>query len=84
MKMQRQREWALAAALFAIAAYSPAGADQSPSNGGASGTPVHGALDRDVIRRVIRGHLGEVKTCYERMLVTQPDLEEPARREVHR
>jgi TonB family protein len=33
-----------------------------------------GRLDKEIIRRVIRGHLKEVKFCYERELVRKPDL----------
>jgi len=35
---------------------------------------VQGSLDKDIIRRVIRRHQNEVKYCYERVLVKQPDL----------
>lgn len=33
-----------------------------------------GSLDKEVIRRTIRGHLVEVKQCYERELVQHPEL----------
>jgi TonB family protein len=41
-----------------------------------SGQPIigHGPLPRDVIRRVIRTHLGEVRRCYEQQLVKRPTL----------
>ncbi len=32
------------------------------------------ALSGDVIRRVVRRHLGEVRHCYEQALVSQPDM----------
>jgi len=35
---------------------------------------VLGSLDRDVIRRVIRRHINEVRFCYERELAQAPDL----------
>ena len=35
---------------------------------------VKGGLDREIIRRIIRRHLNEVKFCYEQALVTQPGL----------
>jgi TonB family protein len=40
-----------------------------------TGPPVvKGGLDREIIRRIIRRHLNEVKFCYEQALVTQPGL----------
>ena len=33
-----------------------------------------GSLDKEVIRQVIRGHIHEVKDCYERGMVTNPEL----------
>jgi TonB family protein len=35
---------------------------------------VNGSLSADVIRRVVRRHLGEVRFCYEQALNSQPDL----------
>ncbi|MCB9662247.1 MAG: TonB family protein [Sandaracinaceae bacterium] len=35
---------------------------------------VRGSLSADVIRRVVRRHLGEVRFCYEQALNSQPDL----------
>jgi TonB family protein len=35
---------------------------------------VRGSLDKEVIRRVIRHHLNEVKFCYEKELLKKPDL----------
>jgi TonB family protein len=35
---------------------------------------VRGSLDKDVIRRIIRRHLNEVRFCYERQLPLHPDL----------
>jgi TonB family protein len=42
---------------------------------GSSGTPeVRGSLPREVIQRVIRAHLSQVRYCYERALTAQPTL----------
>ena len=38
------------------------------------GTEVRGSLSRDVIRSVVRAHLGEVRSCYEEGLRTDPNL----------
>jgi hypothetical protein len=35
---------------------------------------IHGALDRELVRRVVRRHLNEVRFCYERELVGHPEL----------
>jgi TonB family protein len=35
---------------------------------------VRGSLDKDIIRRIIRHHINEVKFCYERQLAQQPWL----------
>lgn len=35
---------------------------------------VVGSLDKDIVRRVIRRHLNEVKFCYEQQLVRRPEL----------
>jgi len=35
---------------------------------------VKGSLDKEIIRRVIRRHINEVKYCYEKELNTNPDL----------
>jgi TonB family protein len=35
---------------------------------------VRGALDKEIIRRVIRSHIKEVKFCYEQELLRKPDL----------
>jgi TonB family protein len=36
---------------------------------------VQGALSKEVIRRIIKQHLNEVRFCYEQALATQPDIE---------
>jgi hypothetical protein len=36
---------------------------------------VHGPIDREIIRRVVRHHLNEVKFCYEKELLKRPDLD---------
>jgi hypothetical protein len=35
---------------------------------------VRGSLDKEIIRRIIRRHINEVKYCYEQELVKRPDL----------
>jgi hypothetical protein len=40
----------------------------------ASAPYVRGALDREVVRAGVQRHLGEVRTCYERALLTDPAL----------
>ncbi len=35
---------------------------------------VRGSLDKEIIRRVIRSHIKEVKFCYEQELLKKPDL----------
>ncbi len=41
---------------------------------GGDGAGFIGSIDKDAIRRVIREHLREIRTCYERALQRQPDL----------
>lgn len=38
------------------------------------GTPVAGGVDREMIRRIIRQHAGEMKACYEPELAKRPEL----------
>ncbi len=40
----------------------------------APGTPVRGSLDKEIIRRVIRSHIDEVKYCYEQELTKDHSL----------
>jgi len=35
---------------------------------------VHGSLDKDIIRRVVKSHVGAVKACYEKRLLDVPTL----------
>ena len=35
---------------------------------------VRGSLDKEIIRRVVRNHLKEIRFCYEQGLHRQPDL----------
>jgi hypothetical protein len=35
----------------------------------------HGNLDKEIIRRIVRRHINEVKYCYDQALVRQPKLE---------
>lgn len=52
----------------------------SPGASGAPGTPgaleatVEGDLDRDLIRRVVRAHIGDVRDCYNAGLVKNAEL----------
>lgn len=41
---------------------------------GGDGAGFVGSIDKEAIRRVIREHLREIRTCYERALQRQPDL----------
>lgn len=36
---------------------------------------VTGALDKDIIRRVVRGHINEVRSCYNKGLAKNPNLQ---------
>jgi TonB family protein len=36
---------------------------------------VKGALDRDIVRRIVRAHLNEVRYCYQRDLQHDPSLQ---------
>ena len=36
---------------------------------------VHGTLDKEIIRRIVRRHLNEVKFCYQNALTRRPSLE---------
>ena len=36
--------------------------------------PKRGSIDKELIRRVIRGHLNDVKLCYEQAMLRVPDL----------
>lgn len=42
--------------------------------GAIDGSDVQGSLDKDVIRRVVRAHIAEVRGCYNRGLETDVDL----------
>jgi TonB family protein len=39
------------------------------------GAEVRGSLSKEVIRRVVRRHINEVKFCYEQQLNARPDLQ---------
>lgn len=56
----------LAVTLLGLAA--PARADRVPA-------PRQGTLDKEVIRRVIREHINDVRRCYEAGLAKKPGLE---------
>jgi len=38
------------------------------------GAKVHGSLDKDIIRRIVRAHLGRVRHCYEKALASDASL----------
>lgn len=69
----------LAAVFLAPAASSAAPADKAPGKtapGVVPGTAeVKGGLDKELIRRVVRRHLGEVNACYSKELARNPALQ---------
>jgi metallo-beta-lactamase class B len=46
----------------------------SPDAGATPSGGVQGSLDKEVVRRIIRRHINEVKYCYEKRLFQQPEL----------
>src|SRR5437879_1938042 len=70
--MRSASAWSWLAAGVLILATGSAAADAPP--GPATASP-KGSLDKEVIRRVIRGHINEVKACYERRLTEKPALQ---------
>jgi TonB family protein len=44
------------------------------TNPPAPGATVRGSLDKDVLRRVVREHMNDVKACYEQELPTNPSV----------
>ncbi len=62
------------ALLWALLLAPLSAAGETPRDGAGKAEPVHGALDKEVIRRVIQRHLDEVRFCYEASLVDHPDL----------
>jgi hypothetical protein len=51
----------------------PAPEEKGPVSPRPAGAP-RGSLDKEIIRRVIRRHIGEVKACYDAALAKQPGL----------
>ena len=45
-----------------------------PDTALAPGAKGHGSIDKEIIRRIIRRHINEVKWCYDQELSRQPDL----------
>jgi hypothetical protein len=39
-----------------------------------SSPTVTGALDKDIVRRIVRAHINEVRSCYNAALTTDPNL----------
>jgi len=56
-----------------VGGLSPGDRDSGPKVRQAEAT-IEGALDRDIIRRIVRAHLAEVRHCYDQGLVNDPDL----------
>src|SRR5690606_10423168 len=50
---------------------SPSGGSP-PSSVKPSKAEVKGSLDKDIIRRIVRRHVSEVRYCYEKLLVSEP------------
>lgn len=40
-----------------------------------SNATVRGGLDKDIVRRIVRSHINEVRSCYSKALATDPTLE---------
>lgn len=63
-----------------VQAEAPARAEDAPivpskvERSSAPKAEVDGALDRDVIRRIVRAHIGEVRYCYNEGLEHDPEL----------
>jgi TonB family protein len=55
---------------------SPEAIESESQSGATGGEPLMtGPIDKEVIRRIIRRHLGTVKYCYEKALATNPELQ---------
>jgi TonB family protein len=50
------------------------GRASSVPNVRAGTSDVHGSMSREVIRRVVRSHMNEIRFCYEQQLAGRPDL----------
>jgi hypothetical protein len=48
--------------------------DQPSPNPDAGGAKIEGALDKDIIRRIVRAHINEVRVCYNDGLLKDPTL----------
>lgn len=59
-------------AVIALMLCSTTAATHAASEGG--GATAKGSLPKEVIRRVVRTHINEVKECYEAQLTTNKDL----------
>ncbi len=54
----------------------PVGQEATGATSVSLGNPdVRGSLSREVVRRVVTRHIGEIRRCYERALGTRPSLE---------
>lgn len=63
-----------AEAMAGVAGLSAAGVGSASVGILEEETEIEGGLDRDVIARIIRNQLGEIRYCYERQLSASPDL----------
>ncbi|WP_244923676.1 AgmX/PglI C-terminal domain-containing protein [Enhygromyxa salina] len=62
--------------LIATGATTGVPLDRPPtSDAGGPGTELKGALDRDIISRIVRSHLGDVRNCYNQGLAVDPKLQ---------
>src|SRR4051812_47478989 len=68
-RTMRGLRWALAVVLLAGASTACQESTPAPAH-----PQEHGTLDKEVIRRVIRRHLPEVRFCYEKELARSPNL----------
>jgi hypothetical protein len=62
-----------AAGIVAVNASVGVALDAPPRHAG-EGDEVKGALDRDIIRRIVRAHINEVRSCYDDGLANDPQL----------
>lgn len=73
--MRKHISHSLVATLFLLAAPVRADIPPGPPPSSKPEAKVRGSLDKEVIRRVIREHIHEVKNCYVSSLGKKPDLE---------
>jgi len=59
---------------YALGLLALAGGTPAATPDGGAPTGVRGSLDKEIIRRIIRRHVNDVKDCYEQQLATNPTL----------